>query len=250
MTGDTNTIGFPLRWSDLDLVQHVNNVRYLDFSRAALVSQVENGLDFDPRHVSHCSVSYRAPVTREAKSISVSTAITDRSAEQELTTSHLGTTSLAASVSTRWVPRSAQAHSSQDSLVAVDVFPRRDEDDNGLIDYVTQFAYFQEGRVAFLDLLRTIAPGGQFAVAQVAAEFHQPLPWRSAPYVVRIWLQDFGNSSMVTQGDIREDGIVYATMRSVQVAFEQPTQRSRRLNVDERAFLHLHKTGGHRPTKS
>jgi acyl-CoA thioester hydrolase len=56
-------------------------------------------------------------------------------------------------------------------------------------------------------------------------------------YDVNLWVEKIGNSSFVNGYDVTKNGVVYAKMKTVQVAIDITTRKSRPLTDEERAFL-------------
>jgi len=54
---------------------------------------------------------------------------------------------------------------------------------------------------------------------------------------VILWVESIGNASFVNAYEVVKDGQVFAKMKTVQVAIDLQTRKSRPLNAQEREFL-------------
>lgn len=115
-----------------------------------------------------------------------------------------------------------------------------DIDAYGHVNNVKYLEYFQEARIAFVGgALRELVRDdwSSFVVARVEVDYRRPLEFRTDPVGVRTWVTRVGRSSYLLEAAVCDDGTVYATSRSVVVAFDSESGRSRPLAAHEREVL-------------
>ncbi|MGH3387107.1 MAG: acyl-CoA thioesterase [Nocardioidaceae bacterium] len=118
-----------------------------------------------------------------------------------------------------------------------------DVDRYGHVNNVKYFEYVQEARVAFMsalaeDTLVDLRGGSTFVVARQDVDYKRPILFRSEPYQIETVVTLVGTSSYHLQAEILDGDQLLARARTVVVAFDQQSQRSRPLNEEERTALH------------
>jgi acyl-CoA thioester hydrolase len=95
-----------------------------------------------------------------------------------------------------------------------------------------QWAYAQEK-------VRAEAPTlMEMVVGRAEVDFIAPIYEGGRFYDVTLWVEDIGGASFKLAYEIKgEDGTLHAKVRSVQVAIDMNTKKSRRISDVERAFL-------------
>jgi acyl-CoA thioester hydrolase len=114
-----------------------------------------------------------------------------------------------------------------------------DIDAYGHVNNVKFVEYFQEARIAMVAeaVDGRQADRGSFVVARVDVDYRRPLEFQTEAVTVRTWVTRLGRSSYELQAAVCDDGTVYAMSRTVVVAFDAASDRSRPLSDGERAAL-------------
>ncbi len=77
----------------------------------------------------------------------------------------------------------------------------------------------------------------EMVVARAEVDFIQPI-YEGGRFVdVYLWVEKIGNSSFVMVYEICDKGVIFARIKSVQVAVSMETKKSRPLTDSEREFL-------------
>lgn len=108
------------------------------------------------------------------------------------------------------------------------------------VNNVRMLTYLEDARVSFLRYGGAVEGDevfGAMVVARQEADYVAPLLPRSEPVRVELWVTEVRNASFTLAYEIRDENTVYLRARTVLVGFDVPTQRARRLNEVERAFL-------------
>ena len=116
-----------------------------------------------------------------------------------------------------------------------------DLDAFGHVNNANYLTYVQESRADFTWWSRKRAGETpllmDMVVARAEVDFLDPIYEGGFDLDVAIWVAKIGNSSFVNGYDVTKNGVVYAKMKTVQVAIDLTTRKSRPLNDEERAFL-------------
>ncbi|QUX30443.1 acyl-CoA thioesterase [Nocardiopsis akebiae] len=108
------------------------------------------------------------------------------------------------------------------------------------VNNVRMLTYLEDARVSFLRYGGAVEGDevfGAMVVARQEADYVAPLLPRSEPVRVELWVTEVRNASFTLAYEIRDETTVYLRARTVLVGFDVPTQRARRLDEVERAFL-------------
>jgi acyl-CoA thioester hydrolase len=254
-----------MRWADLDLLGHVNNVTYIDYvteARQALFS----GLPAERATVSRHQVEFVRPLTFRRTPVLVDTWVTDLGAD-EVTLAHEVYDAPADGESERTVylrastvlahqvtdderalveqlrgPAPAWRSVHQEERPAGDVFslaPRRtDLDELGNARAGVFFEYLQEARIRFLMNLHTRGEKwSQHVVARTDIDFLAPLAYRQEPYAVHSWVAHVGHRSFTIRSEVRDGDQVLASAVVVMVTFDLDAQSTTEMAEAQRARL-------------
>ena len=114
-----------------------------------------------------------------------------------------------------------------------------DVDVFGHVNNVKYFEYVQEARIGFLNDLAEDSLAGEatWVLARQDVEYKRPMLFRSDPYAITTAVTRIGRSSYELRADIVDGEVLMARARTVVVAFDQATQRSRAMTDVERAAL-------------
>ena len=77
----------------------------------------------------------------------------------------------------------------------------------------------------------------EMVVGRAEVDYLIPMTEGGCFYDVILWVEKIGNSSFVNGYEVSKDGVVYAKMKTVQVAIDLLSRKSRPLNDEEREFL-------------
>lgn len=129
------------------------------------------------------------------------------------------------------VPDDAHVYSCHVRWSDVDVF--------GHVNNVKYFEYVQEARIDFMHSLAEDSLSGDstWVVARQDVEYKRPMLFRAGAYQIKTAVTRIGRSSYELQADIVDGAELMSRARTVVVAFDQATQRSRAMTAAERAAL-------------
>jgi acyl-CoA thioester hydrolase len=225
----------PMRWADLDSLNHVNNVVYVDYAAESRAMLVEDGLLDGGRDVRQMSVTYARPLLLTRHPVLVVSTIGSDTVTQEICADRDGERMVHATITTTFgtpTPRSRAA-------VGSDPLPSRirrsDLNAAGVVGATKTFELFQEGRILFISSHLSGLSAGRFVVGTVAVEFHQPITWRRDAYQTRGWISRVGDASVTIETELSDGDAVLARAQSFLVGFDLAAQTSRKFTTDERA---------------
>jgi acyl-CoA thioester hydrolase len=224
-----------MRWADLDSLNHVNNVVYLDYAAETRALLEADGV-LDAAPTGRITVEFLRPLLLSRRPVTVSSVLDGATLEQEVCVDRDGRRTVFARVTTL-LDRAEQP----EAAPAVDVLPSRvRRSDLGSSDAVTpvkMFELFQEARILFMGTRMPTFSAGGFVVAHVDVVLVAPVRWRRQPYDARSWISRVGDSSVRIETQLADGDAVLAHSTSVLVGFDLETQRSRRLSGEERAAV-------------
>lgn len=223
-----------MRWADLDSLNHVNNVVYLDYACEAWPDLAAEGTLPEGRPT-EVSVQFHRPILktkepvlltaqREGNTLVQTIRATGDDGPAATVTSQFGTSPAPAT----WEPRaSARALTLRYS----------DIDRTGEIGLPRVFELLQETRVPYLrEILPEFIVGG-FVIAHAEVTIHQPMMWHPEPLATQAWVTRVGGASFGVFAQVCRGEDVLATNRAVLVAFDVTTQRSANFNDGQREQL-------------
>lgn len=222
-----------LRWADLDTLNHVNNVRYVDYALEATGQLIADGEVPADADLTRIAVDFLRPVTLSLKPIRISSAVGDGQIVQEICAEDVVharvTTDFGAMITRFAAPTDGPVHASQ--------LRRADLDAEGHVAIAKVFELFQEARILHFARLLERHAAGSFVVAKVAVDFHRPIGWQPEPLTIGSQIAHVGTSSMTIESRIAEGDTVFAVCEAVLVGFDMETQKSRKLSDKEREQL-------------
>lgn len=266
-----------MRWADMDMLGHVNNVAYIDYLQEARVDLFAAHDAFRGRQsrtegvvVVDYQVDFLAPlvfrrrpvlvdvwVSRiRAASFTLGYEIYDLVDGERLV--YLRASSLMAPfVFETEAPRRITADEREllrgyfeetparaslpGELGAVTVTPIRlrftDLDVFQHANNVRYFEFFQESRIEFLTRLYGNESGGDQVAARIDIGYRKPMHYRRAPYEIHNWVSHVGGRSFVIASKICDGEDVLATCRVVLVPFDKEAQRSVPILEEHRSML-------------
>jgi acyl-CoA thioester hydrolase len=247
-----HTYACALRWADMDMLGHVNNVRYLDFLSAARDALFEGMPAGRARVVGH-RVEFVSPLVFHRGPVLVDTWVTAVE-EDRVTLAHEVYDEQeggghrvylrAASVLDHRLDAGeravAEAHAgdphawrelSHPQLEPRGTFEvqvrRADLDDSGDVADGSLFEYLQESRVRYLmDLHHRGESWMHHVIARTDVEYLGPIPFRTTPYTVRSWIGHVGTKSFTVCAEVSDGDALVARATVVMVTFDKETQRA------------------------
>jgi acyl-CoA thioester hydrolase len=262
-----------LRWADMDMLGHVNNVRYLDYVATAR-EQLFAGLPAGLAPVSSHRVEFVSPLVHRREPVLVDSWVT-AVADDHLALAHEVYDDLPEGRRVYLRVASTLAHAPEDreraraeavrgplhqwrpvaqgrrpARATYDVHVRRsDLGQHGLVRDVILFEYLQEARIQYLTDLH---PGGgaawsQHVVARSDLRYHHPLTLREEPYAVHSWVDHVGTASFTVRSEVRDGDRLLADGTVVMVCFDRESQRPAPMAPDQRRLLALELISPGRP---
>jgi acyl-CoA thioester hydrolase len=242
-----------MRWADMDLLGHVNNVTYLDYvaeAREHLFPGSPTGRALVTRH----RVEFASPLVFRRRPVLVDSWVTELG-EDNLALAHEvydapespdGERTVHARISSELavrVPASertmleelrAPDHTwrplADESRPGGDLYTltvrRGDIDEQGLARDVAFFEFLQEARIKFLMGLHTRGQRWEHhVVARTDVTYLEPLRRRPEPYAIRSWIGHVGTRSFTVRAEVLDGERVLARAAVVMVIFDMETQR-------------------------
>lgn len=226
----------PMRWADLDTLNHVNNVVYVDYAAESRAMLVEAGVVGVEEQVSRIAVDFLRPLLLSLRPVRVTSRRHGDELVQEISSGE------SAVVFARVVTTYGPLASLTRGRSTFEPYPlrirRSDSGDGGITTTTKIFEYFQEARVLlFTALRRDDAGASRFVVGRVDVTFGAPMRWRPEPYPIRSWINRIGDSSITIEAEIADDVAIHAHATSVLVGYDMANQRSRKLEDAEKVVL-------------
>lgn len=221
----------PMRWADLDSLNHVNNVVYLRYAAdaRAVIDSLPAG------RIETMEVQFKRPILLGTASVVVTTQIDRSQVTQSIGVE--GSPHEFASVTSVFGGHAPAVPAHEGGYEAELRLRRTDLDASGQVSAAQAFELFQETRIPyFRTVMPWMTPGG-FVVAQLQVRYHQPITWRSEPLVARAWMSRVGNASFAAESQLVEGDQVLASSSSILVGFDATTQTSRPFTDIERESL-------------
>ena len=261
-----HTYECPIRWADMDLLGHINNVAYLDYLQEARIAMVSAHPELSKAGtgeglvvVGH-ELEFLVPLKFRKRPVLIDSWVTEIGAGSfvaayeiyddgpEGRTVYLRASSrLAAMVLETGSPRRINAEERavleqyraptepRAPLTAAGesqhVYPVRvrwsDLDPYQHVNNVKYIEYFQEARISYA--MKMHQPGdvfGEFVVARIDVDYKRPMFFRDEPYQVHSWISHVGRTSAVFVSEVRDGDLVLATTRVVTVGFDTATQKA------------------------
>lgn len=219
----------PMRWADLDSLNHVNNVVYLRHAANAR-AMVE---DLPEGPIGTMDVQFKRPIFLGPDPVVVTTRIDQQQVHQSIGVR--GSDLEFASVTTGFggyldVP---PVHSSGNEAPLA--LRHSDVDESGQIGAAQVFELFQETRIPYFRAIAPTLTPGDFVVAHIQVRYHRPIWWRAEPLTVRAWMSRVGNSSFSAETQLTDEQGVLASSSADLVGFDAVAQKARQVTDVERA---------------
>jgi acyl-CoA thioester hydrolase len=225
-------IHIPMRWADIDQLNHVNNVVYIDYAMEARAQMVDDGLLDAGLPIRRVRVDFTRPMLLSSKPAVVRSAIEGEVVTQEVR-SRDGS-AIFSTIVTEYGQPEQPAEDRRGTPFELRV-RRGDLGPDGAVTVPHLFELIQEARIQALASVLPLRVAGRFVVGRVELELGEPLLWRSDAYPVQSHISHVGRSSFSSM--TRIDGGRFGSATSTHVGFDPATQASRRLDDDEREAL-------------
>jgi acyl-CoA thioester hydrolase len=275
-----HTYECPLRWADMDLLGHINNVAYVDYLQEARIEffadhpELLEGSSGEGLVVVRHELDFVAPLKYRKRPVLVDTWVTEVRAgsfalghevysdEPEGRRVYFrAATRLAAMVLATGAPRRISvderslleqylepaaprpALSTQGSPVHVHPLRVRwsDLDTYHHVNNVKYVEFFQEARIAYTRSMHQEGDVfGAFVIARIDIDYKRPVDFRRTSYAVHTWISRVGKSSAVFASELRDGETVLAATQVVAVGFDTETQRSAPMLPDHRVRMLEH----------
>lgn len=222
----------PLRWADLDSLNHVNNVVYLRYAAEARMALVEAGVVED-RRTTRMAVEFLRPILLGPRPVVVTSRVEGDQLVHQIGID--GSPHVFARVTTGHDPAGIAAPAE-----GADTLPLTlrwlDLDERGVVSPVQIGELLQESRIPYMTELMG-EERGTVVLAHLDMRIHSAIPWRRGPVESRVWIDRLGGSSYTIAAQLCVDDRVAVSSEAVLVGFDATTQRSRALTDVERAAL-------------
>lgn len=227
----------PMRWADLDQLNHVNNVVYVAYAAEARAALVEDGVLDGGLTPLSIAIDFLRPMPLSRRPVDVEQQLDGDVLRQEITQEIDGERIVFAAVVTRLgAPGDLGA-----PRVGGQTIPfrgrRGDVDVSGRVDPVRVFEYFQESRVIWMSQGGRTRVLGPVVVAHLEVDYGPAAAWRQEPWETAVDVAQFGGKSFTLVAEWRDGETVLARNSAVLVAFDVETQAARSLTDAERAYL-------------
>lgn len=232
-----------LRFSDMDSLGHLSNLRYLEFAedaRHAWAREIERtdtlvseGLP-ELREAVSMEIEFLLPVPRDCPMIRTGSSLDDDLLYQELTSSDGGQERLHATVRTilgarkALVPTADMPHRTSTEL-------RHEEIIRGTLTLRTMLDLLQQSRLDMLPHVE-LPEGHHYVVAQLSVRFGSHGTSRNVCDTYAV-IRRVGSSSLTVESELRRGGGVDVHGTAVVVAYDIDRQQSRPLTACEKSYI-------------
>ncbi|WP_414990229.1 acyl-CoA thioesterase [Aeromicrobium sp.] len=231
------TYRLPMRWADIDQLNHVNNIVYLAYAEEARAALVDDGVIDGGLRPTRIAVDFALPMQLSKRPVLVGQEVDGSLLRQEIAQEVDGSRVVFARVETELgVP--GRLGDPQLDGVAVPFRGRRgDLGPSGRVEAAQVFEYFQEARIIAMSQGWTDGRLGQLVLARLEVVFGEPVCWRPEPWQFVMGVERVGTKSFTLAAEWRDGDRVLARSRAVLVGFDVATQSGRALSESERAYV-------------
>ena len=220
-----------MRWADLDQLNHVNNVVYVDYAMEARAQLVDDGHLEADLPIRQVRVEFVRPLLLSSKPVLVRSSV-----DGDVLTHEIRSPNGSALFSTVVVEHGEPQPADDSRGLAFEMRVRRsDVGPEGSVALTRLFEILQESRIQTLGRLLSNHAPGLFVIGRVELDLGEPLHWRRDPYPVQAQIAHVGRSSF--RSTTRIDGGRYGSATATMVGYDMDAQTSRRLNDSEREAL-------------
>lgn len=224
-----------MRWSDLDVLDHVNNVVYLEYVDDAIAALVT---DLGPDQVlASCDIEYRQALELTPHPVLVTSRLAGDVLAQEVVVDHQAGRTVHARVRSTFVDQRTPISPIEHPRRSVRLRLRARDLEGRHVGNAPLFGLFQEARILSLGRREAAYPGGRIVVARSTVRHAAAIPMRSEPHEVRSVIERMGRASVTMRLQLVDEGTVLAEARSVFVAYDSEKKQSRAFDEAERAYM-------------
>jgi acyl-CoA thioester hydrolase len=220
-----------MRWADLDQLNHVNNVVYVDYAMEARGRLVDDGLLDSDLPIRSARVDFLRPLLLSSKPVLVRSAVEGAVLTHEIR-SYDGSVLFCSVAVTHGQPEPVDDRRGEPLDIQV---RRSDVGPDGSVTVTRLFELFQESRIHSFSHVIPHRVAGRFVVGRVEVDLGEPLTWRRDPYPVQTHIASVSRSSFSSM--TRIDGGRFGSATATLVGFDLANQTSRQLDDDEREAL-------------
>lgn len=227
-----------MRWADLDILNHVTNVVYLDYALEAQAVLHRDGHLPVGRPVQDVTVTYRRPTPLSARPLLLRSSLDGEVLDQDVcvTSDDAEPVVQARIVTTYGEPGPAQVPSFDDDPLSSRV-RAGDVDATGAVSVSGLVRLAQEARIRYFSSRMDRDRMGQFVLGTISLQPISPVTWRTEPYDARSWITRVGRGSFTIDTAVLSGDEVMFTSQTVLVGFDADQQVSRPFGDDERGHL-------------
>lgn len=224
-----------MRWADIDVLNHVNNVTYLEYAAEAqgLLSRSGEVPALPPTEV---TVTFLVPAMLSRVPVRVVSMYDGDTLTQEVRSGEGGAV-VNARVVSRWGQPAAPVVPSGASGPRPMRLRLGDLSGDGVVTVPKTFELIQETRVPLMAGVLDGLDVGRFVVGTVAAQRHRPLSWTGDDLEAYGWISRVGRGSATVRTVLQDNGGTVISADSTLVGFDLATQTSRPFADDERETL-------------
>lgn len=227
-----------MRWSDLDILDHVNNVVYLEYVDDAITALgSELGTD---KVLASCEIEYVHALELTQLPVLVTSRLSGELLEQEVVVDHTTGRTVHARVRSQLVTERKPITPMPEPWRSVGFQLRARDLDGPRMRNAAVFGLFQEGRILSLGRHQEEYPGGRVVVARSSVRYAAPIPMHDEPYEIRSVILRMGRASVTMRLQLDTPGSVLAEAESTFVGFDVESKRSRAFSEEERAYMLAH----------
>lgn len=230
----------PMRWGDLDILNHVTNVVYLDYAAEAQAVLRRDGHLAAARPVSDITVTYLRPTALSTRPLLVRSGLDGDVLTQEICTTGGDEPAVHARVVTTYgdpVPPHIPTLDGEPVEARVRI---SDLDVTGAVSLIGQFRVAQEARVLHFGTRMERNVLGQFVVGTISLQPVVPLSWRAESYAAHSWISRVGTASFTINTVVGDPSAPVFVNRTQLVGFDRDSQAARPITDPERTLLHQH----------
>ena len=227
-----------MRWADLDILNHVTNVVYVDYAlEAQAVLHHQGHLDAG-LPVREVTVTYQRPTPLSSRPLLLRSTQTADGLEQEICTTSDDAEPVvhARVVTTHGEPAAGPLPIHDDEPLPSRV-RAGDVDASGGVSAAGLVRLAQEARIRHFSLRMDRGRLGQFVLGTISLQPVTPVQWRPEPYDARSWITRVGRGSFTIDTAVLSAGAPLFTSQTVLVGFDADRQASRPFTADERDHL-------------
>lgn len=225
-----------MRWADLDMLNHVNNVVFLGYAAESRARLLDDGLLSESAQVGRMTVKFLRPMRLGQSPVVVASRVDGDTLTQQICLERDGSRTVYAEViSCHGAAEPAPSHGDVHTLPAA--LRRSDLDASGHVTATKIFELFQEARVLSVATRLGSLGAGSFVVGTSEVTLHRPIRWRPEPCVAGVWVTRVGRASFEIGSELSDETGVLASSRTVLVGFDPETQRSRAFDEHQREQL-------------